>query len=154
LLVRDPVDRLRSHLNHHDFLLDNLRLTGDEAAFVWRYLLFPDAVRASSIADEVEHLLELVPRDRLHVLQHEVCRDDPEGELRRTFEFLGLDPEVPVESLREPVNSRAPRIAPMGDGERHRAAEHLEDQARRLCVLLPEIDASRWRTLAHPVPDA
>jgi hypothetical protein len=42
----------------------------------------------------------------------------------------------------------------MGDGERHRAAEHLEDQARRLCVLLPEIDASRWRTLAHPVPDA
>jgi hypothetical protein len=151
LLVRDPVDRLHSHLNHHAHLLDTLRLQGDEAGFVWRYLLFPDAVRASCIADDVAHLLSLVPRERLLVLQHERCRDDPDGELRRTYEFLEVDPDISVDSLREPVNSRARRLPPVEPEERRRAAEHFEDQARRLCELLPEVDAARWPSLERPV---
>jgi hypothetical protein len=147
LLVRDPVDRLQSHLNHHWGLMERLGLSGDEAAFTWRYFLYPDAVRASLVADHVERLLSLVPRDQLLVLQYERCRDDPLEELHRTLAFLDLDPIPATDSLRAPVNSRPRRIPPLTSEERRQAGEFFEADASRTCELLPEVDGARWRSL-------
>jgi hypothetical protein len=112
--------------------------------------MFPDAVRASCTADQVAHLLELVPRAQLLVLQHERCHERTEDELRRTFEFLDLDPGAPIRELDRPVNSRVRRLPPIDEGERRRTAAYFEDQARRLCELLPEIDPDRWPSLSEP----
>jgi hypothetical protein len=149
LLVRDPVDRLQSHLNHQWGLMERLGLSGDEAAFTWRYFLYPDAVRASFVADNVERLLSLVPRDRLLVLQYEQCRDDPEEQLHRTLAFLEVDPAPSIDAIRAPVNSRPRRFPAFTPQERGHAAELFETDATRVCRLLPELDGSRWHTLAR-----
>ncbi|MDP9239802.1 MAG: sulfotransferase domain-containing protein [Actinomycetota bacterium] len=81
VLLRDPVDRYRSGITHE---------------------LNLGARRNPTLAIEVMHrgmyhlqltaLLRHFPREQVLVLQYEQCRDDPQRQLARTFDFLGLDP--------------------------------------------------------------
>ena len=78
-------------------------------------------------AAQVERLIGVFGRDRLLVLQYERCRASFLDEARRTYAFLGLDPEfVPPVATEQP---RAPResssaggAAPPGGAIRERRA--------------------------------
>ena len=84
VLLRDPVERLRSGLSHHR--AQRGRLTAE----VWA-----DAVDRGFYDRQLAGWASWFPPDRFLVLQYERCVADPAGELARTYRFLGLDPFVP-----------------------------------------------------------
>ena len=47
-------------------------------------------------ADQLQRLWNAFPREQVLVLQYERCVADPASELRRTYAFIGLEPEVPA----------------------------------------------------------
>jgi hypothetical protein len=56
-------------------------------------------------SDPLSAWLEHFPAEQIYVMQFEALAEDPEPELRRMKEFLGLDPALPEAELRN-VNSR------------------------------------------------
>jgi len=88
------------------------------------------------------------------ILQHERCREDPIGEMRRTQEFLGLEPltEMP-EKLQQ--HRRPPGTKPELSADRHsELVRRLRDDVARLAGLCPEIDLSLWPNFADVSPVA
>ncbi len=95
---------------------------------------------------QVRGLLAHFPREQILVLQHEACVEDPARELRRTYAFLGLDPEEhrPA-SLAAPANASDPAAKPSLDrDERDDLAALLLEDVRGLAADFPEIDLDRW----------
>ena len=82
---------------------------------------------------------ELVAR----LLEYERCLVDYQGELRRTHDFLGLDPDrghMPPQ--------REPRERELPEAERRRLAELYAPDVRKLAELLPELDVALWPNVA------
>lgn len=134
VLVRDPVERLRSGLAHH-------RRTGGDVT---------GAVLAEAVARGFYHR-SLAPwagaaaDGRLLVLQYERCVADPVGQLRRTYAFLGLDHHVP-EEVRRPVNVGGD-VPPLEPGARRRLAEVYAADARALAEDFG-VDLSLWPSMS------
>lgn len=109
-ILRDPVARAWSHHQHETQLgrehlgfeaaiaAEEARTLGEEA----RLIAHPDAVSRAHryhtylargrYAEQVERVQRLFPLDQLLVLQSEALFADPDGQMRRVWEFLGLDP--------------------------------------------------------------
>ena len=86
MLLRDPVERFRCGRT----LAEN-RLTVGSSPRAAANAGFQRGV----YADQLLRLWRAFPREQVLVLQFERCVRDPLAELRRTFAFLGLDPDVP-----------------------------------------------------------
>jgi hypothetical protein len=56
-------------------------------------LLYRDTAR---YAEQLERYFKVFGRDRVHVIYYDEFRENTRREVRNTFEFLGLDPSVPV----------------------------------------------------------
>ncbi|MGO8873975.1 MAG: sulfotransferase domain-containing protein [Acidimicrobiales bacterium] len=80
LLLRDPVDRLRSGLAHR-------RRMGEPLGT----LEVADAVQRGFYHRCLRHWLASFDPEQLLILQYERCAADPAGQLRTTTSFLGLD---------------------------------------------------------------
>ena len=110
--LRDPLERYRSHLRTRIAALPDERVSSAATAAI--------ALSRSLYAYPLLRVLRHFPREQVLVLQHERCRRRPAGELRRTFEFLGLDDvdwmppdaEQPGERRATGVESRGPRAGP------------------------------------------
>ena len=81
------------------------------------------------------------------VLQYERCLADPLGEMRRTHEFLGLEPltEMPPD-----LDRQVGRARPKQDLDSQLQSElagRLAEDARATAELCPEIDLSLWPTV-------
>lgn len=144
LMVRNPVDRAVSGLNHFRIRLQRWELDPDYERFLWTYSFFPDAFAQGLLAPAVGRLIERFPRERILVLQYERCRADTLSELARTYRFLGISDDFVPEDATRPVNAR-PRIhsGPTED-QRLPIADHFRDDVRSLAELLPELDLSLW----------
>ena len=92
VLLRDPVERLRSGL-----ALD-AAVAARRGAPLSRYAPLEAFPRGLYHA-QLSHLLRHFERSQLLVLQYERCSADPASELRRTFEFLGLQDAAFLPSL-------------------------------------------------------
>jgi hypothetical protein len=135
LLLRDPVERFRSGLDH--------------AARSGR------AASGSVIVDTVERgyydraltqWLEHFDPGQLLVLQYERCTVDPVGALATTFRFLGLpDAAMPAESQ---ARSGGPGHA-LDDDARARLVEIYAPDVAALCARCPEIDVALWPNFAY-----
>jgi Sulfotransferase family len=134
--LRDPLARYRSHLRTRIAVLPQDAFLGAEAAI---------ALSRSLYAYPLLRVLCHFPRERLLVLQHERCVADTAGELRRTFEFLGLDDVdwVPEEAER-PLNTGPAQIEVPAGLEQDVAATFAED-LRRLRDIAPEIEPGLWQ---------
>jgi ParB-like chromosome segregation protein Spo0J len=89
-LVRDPVDRMRSHWLHrvHD---------GEETRPIEQALREePRYTNRSRYAMQLEHYLERFPRQHMYVVQAEEMYVDPAAVLPNVFRFLGVDPNAPI----------------------------------------------------------
>ena len=95
-LVREPVDRMISHL-WMDVRQGDLERPASVAAVERDLLTKPRFVNGSRYRLQVEQYLEFFPRDRLLLVKSEDLRSDREPTLRRVFEFLGVDPDVSVD---------------------------------------------------------
>ena len=132
VLLRDPIERLRSGLTFR--VRHGAPFTSATVA---------DAVRQGFYARHLQRLFDHVPTDRVLVLQYELCRTDPMGQLDITHEFLGLDPSRP-DDLRREVNVSGGEKVALDEEARCRLVELYAEDVRALGALTPMFDRSLW----------
>jgi hypothetical protein len=137
VLLRDPVERYRSGLDHHRQRGERL-----DAALV------SDAFARGLYGLQLQRLERCIPAERILVLIYEACRDDPERWLRATYSFLGLDESFVPPGLRSQVSeTTTPHQLPQ-----RRRGELVECYAEDLALLAsshPELDLGRWPSWAR-----
>ena len=139
MLLRDPVDRFASGFARGRRLAAEQGVTGLDAKIA------EVQVERGMYLAQVLRVLEAFDRTRVLVLQYERCRERTEAELRRTFEFLALDPDL---ASPDEIPAREPRERELPAAERERLAMLYAPDVRRLAELLPELDVSLWRSVS------
>ena len=140
VLLRDPVARLRS----------GIRMVVFHHPSDMHPRMISEAIELGRYASQLTRLTDHFPRAQILVLQFERCLEDSEGQLARTFDFLGVDSGFVPADLHQPVNE--------GQGPLITVPSDLIDVARHLYradvdVLRadwPEIDLDLWPSLATP----
>jgi hypothetical protein len=142
LLLRDPVERLRSGLAH-------MRRMGNPLG----PSVIADALQRGFYHRLLDDWLTHFDSKQLLVLQYEQCVADPAGQLRSTFRFLGLsDSEMHHDQSTEPSR---PVDAPPGSRTildpaiRRRLVDYYESDVMRLAGQLPELDLTLWPNFSH-----
>jgi len=107
-----------------------------------------DAVGAFSrglYAQQLRRVFAAFPREQVLILQYERCRADPQGELTRTFGFLGLR-DVRLDPVRfdRPVNPTMGRKAELGQELRAALTAAYAPDLAQLATLLPDLDLDLW----------
>jgi hypothetical protein len=85
-LVRDPIERIRSHYRHQ------VALGAERGPLAKAVFADPVYLDVSRYAMQIERYLECFDRDQLLVLTSEHLRDDRSAVVRRVYGFLGVDP--------------------------------------------------------------
>jgi sulfotransferase family protein len=144
-VIRNPVDRVLSMTNH---ILSNRLRDMDlkpQQAYVYRIFdIVPGVFYQTMVADAFRHVLDLFGREKLLVLQYEKCKLRPKDELRRTYQFLGVDDSFVPDTLNRQVNVQPYRIEPFRTDQRAQVAEFFMDDVRSLIRLFPDFDLSLW----------
>lgn len=137
VLLRDPVERFRSGRT----LAEN-RLTVGATARAAANAAFNRGI----YADQLLRLWNHFPREQVLVLQYERCVSEPSSELRRTYEFIGLEPEIPAGlDLAARVNaSHGPKVT-LSEWQEDQLIRRYAPENERLAALLPDLDLSLWR---------
>ena len=138
VLLRDPVERFRSGrtLAENRFTVGATARAAANAAF-----------NRGIYADQLQRLWNVFPREQVLVLQYERCVADPATELRRTWEFIGLEPEIPAGlELDARVNeSRGPKIS-LNEWQQEQLVRRYAPENARLAAMLPhELDLALWQ---------
>lgn len=130
-MVRDPFDRIASHYMHAKAAGVEARPFSEAARDpLSRYLA------ASLYATQLESFLEHFDSDQILVESQERMLSDTRGVLARTFEFLGVAPDVD----RPEYDRRWEQSE--GKGRAYRAGWHVAQRMHRHGVYLP--DSLRW----------
>ncbi|MDQ3449059.1 MAG: sulfotransferase domain-containing protein [Chloroflexota bacterium] len=141
VLLRDPIERFRS----------GLTLTENRLTLSWTPRAAANGgFQRGCYADQLERLWAVFPKAQVLVLQYERCVADPRGELRRTFEFLGLDP-TPADALTAAdrrVNATRVSKASLTEAQRAAMARASAPEVERLGSLVPDLDLSLWGSYA------
>ena len=134
-ILRDPVERFRSGLAHHQ--RDRGKLTVDA---------YQDAFARGLYRTALRRWTEHFPPEQILLLQYERCIGDPAGELARTFRFLGLEPFV-HEGIGRRVNATT-RTLNVEEDVRRRLIDLYEPDVRALCRDFPGLDLRLWPNFA------
>jgi hypothetical protein len=142
LLLRDPVDRFFSGLAHQK----RAGLRCDGAAMA-------DAFERGMYHRSLTRWRAYFDANQTLVLQFERCVADTDGQLARTFEFLGLSKYavVPSEGAARPQQTPARRE--YDEGVRVRLVDLYAADVVALAAQLPDIDLSLWPNFAHLAGD-
>jgi hypothetical protein len=81
VLLRDPVDRYQSALAYTA-----------ERGYPASHAMLHHHFGRSLYGRQLANLLQYFPAEQVLVLQYEQCAADPAGQMRKTLEFIGLDP--------------------------------------------------------------
>ncbi|MGH2753618.1 MAG: sulfotransferase family protein [Actinomycetota bacterium] len=139
VMLRDPVERYRSGIAlQKDLWSGRISERIQKRAFVRGFY-----------AEHLELFFATIPPDRALILQYERCRQDPAGELSRTYDFLGLDKSfLPnrLDRVRNPSVQRKPELQP---GLHSRLLEAYEPDVRRLANMLDGFDLRLWQNFRH-----
>ncbi len=135
VLVRDPVERLRSGLSHHR------SHRGRVTAEVWA-----DGIERGFYDRQLASWSAVFTPDRFLVLQYERCVADPAGELARTYRFLGLEPHVP-EGLDRRVGATRDQV-PLPEDVRARLVDLYTPDVTALAKNHPDLELDRWPNFA------
>ena len=138
LLLRDPIERLRSGLAHQ-------RRTGVPADT----MSYSDAVQRGFYDQRLRRWLDAFGPDRMLVLQYERCALDPASELRRTFRFLGVTDEVRGADARPRSNPFPVEGPPTDPDVVRRLVALYEDDVIALARRCPHIDLRLWPNFAY-----
>ena len=137
VLLRDPVERFRSGrtLAENRFSVGSTARAAANAAF-----------NRGIYADQLLRLWAAFPPEQVLVLQYEQCVADPATQLRRTYEFIGLEPELPpgLDIGGRRNESRGSKVTLSGWQEDQLVRRYAPEN-ERLAGLLPELDLSLWK---------
>lgn len=98
-MVRNPLPRLESlwiEMRHHGMSIP--------ASFAKTLRCCPEFIDSSLYSSQISQYRRRIGEQRLLVLFFEDFTADPEAQLRRCFEHLGVDPQVEIEGARDPRN--------------------------------------------------
>ena len=138
LMVRDPVERFCSGLAHQR--RHRGAITGTAVA---------DAVARGFYHRALTTWSSYIDTERLLVLQYERCREDPAGQLARSYRFLGLDDRFVPSELRRPVSPTTEgRVHVAGDALR-RLVDIYRADVESLATQFAEIDLTLWPNFAR-----
>lgn len=132
VLLRDPVERFRSGLTHHQ----RRGLQGAGTA--------SEAFLRGLYAEQLSWLLRAFRPEQILVLQYERCRRDPLGQLQRTYEFVGLEQYEPAGRFDRTVNKTPGEKIHLEEDVRALLVDLYTDDVRRLSGLVPELDLTLW----------
>lgn len=133
VLVRDPIERLRSGLVHQ--WRNGVPRHG--AAVV-------EALERGRYAAQLSGWLRRFDRSQLLVLQYERCALEPAAALAETYRFLGVDDGFRPASLVGRVAPTLEEKVELGAEVRGRLVGLLSEDVRRLCAEFPAIDLDLW----------
>ena len=137
LMLRDPVERFRSGLDHHQ----RMGTPRDGVTMA-------DAVYRGFYHRALNQWLEHFPAEQILILQHERCVVDPGGQLHRTFSHLGLPDDLGV------IAAQPARPPSAGRGQlADEVTEYLVDlystDVAALIDQVPELDVTLWPNFAY-----
>jgi hypothetical protein len=141
MLVRDPIERYLSGLQH------SVAMAAEFGAPMSR--LAPlDALARGFYHAQLSVLLDHFDRSQVLLLQYERCIREPEAQLSRTFEFLGLRDSrfMPDLQARPGHQPRKPAL------DRQATAAYVRlyrDDVTALAHSFPEVDLMLWPNFAH-----
>jgi hypothetical protein len=141
VLLRDPIERYLSGLQH------DTGLAREQGVSLSRLAPLDAFVRGLYHA-QLTGLLAHFDRSQMLILQYERCAREPLVELRKTFEFLGLDevgfvPDLTIAPNRQPSK---PKLDPRATVAEVRADR---DVVTALAREFPEIDLALWPNFAN-----
>jgi hypothetical protein len=135
VLLRDPLERLRSGLTH--------QLATGHAPLEHRDV--QGAFARSLYAPQLRRVLAAFPAEQVLVGQYEACRAHPAEELARTYAFLDLVPFDPGEAaLRSEHNPTTQRKFDPPPGLRAALLDGWAPDMEQLPGLVPGLDLSLW----------
>ena len=135
VLLRDPVERLRSGLTHQ--LATSRKPLGPRD--------IQGAFGRSLYAPQLRRVLAAFPAERVWVGQYEACRTDPAVQLAATYGFLGLAPfELDPDAFRGEVNPTTRDKFEPSPSLRASLLDGYAGDMAQLAELLPELDLSLW----------
>ena len=138
VLLRDPLERYRSSMAHTDDM-SRAPLGRQDAMGAYQRGLY---------AQQLRRVFAAFPREQVLVLQYERCRDDPAGELARTFRFLGLAPvALDASRFERPVNPTTAQKLELTPDLRRALAQAYAPDLAALPALVPDLDLERWPTM-------
>ena len=141
-ILRDPLTRYRSNLGFH---VQQFGRGPDP-------LVAADALGRGLYDTQLQRVLRHFPREQLLVLQFERCLADPAAQLRRTYEFLGLDSDVPLPDLERPINVGSETVELPADVEAEVVAAYSQ-QIPALLEIVPDLDLELWPSMRQPAHD-
>ena len=133
MMVRDPVERLSLAFAH----CAEQRVSQVGTAMA-------GAVDRGFYGAQLAAVLTAFPRAAVLVLQYEQCALDPDGQLARTFAFLGLDDTHRVAPTPAPFPLGTTSAQPFDTATRARLVALYADDVARLAALVPDLDRSLW----------
>jgi hypothetical protein len=87
-VLRDPIDRIRSHYQHR------VAIGSERARIEDAVIENPIYVACSRYASQIERYLDHFPREQLLLITAENLRGDRAATMRRVFGFIGVDEEI------------------------------------------------------------
>lgn len=143
-ILRNPVDRIESHLAHN--IARRERDANSEAIDPAR---LESALAVSRYASQLKRYARHFPREDLMILDFDELTRDPRALLDRAFGFLGLETPADLE-IRPPANPRRDAHGSagfrLGDAPRAQIRDALRDDVAELRDRFG-VDVSRWNIL-------
>lgn len=137
-LVRDPIERAVSQYRLH-------RRDGTEPRQLAEALLDPHSqyISRSRYFERLQPFLRYVPKESIHIVQHEELRAEPGRIVRSLCSALDIDPDAWPEPLDPPPAAPVHHRAMSGELKSN-FAEQLAEDAQRFEVF-SGLDLSGWR---------
>lgn len=146
-VLRDPIERYASGLG----LLQRAgAIKGEIGAgeIGMREHRITEAIERGRYATQLEWYLARFRREQLLLLQYEACVADPQTQLTRTFEFLGLpDHAASADGIKRTRKQSGTRPA-VPAAVRAMLASYYAGDIERLLRLMPELDLELWPGVA------
>jgi hypothetical protein len=138
VLLRDPMKRLESNLR---------QVLGKFSSLHPSVIL--EAIQRGRYPEQLSSLEKAFPRNQILVLQYERCVQSPESELRRTYEFIGVDQSFVPSDLREPQKKGRGEVPQLPQDLARVARELYESDLPRLRADWPEVDVDLWSSVSR-----
>jgi hypothetical protein len=154
LILRNPIDRFISHLNH--LIIRRGRYSYGEVNDAQRYLLhtfsfYTEAVLHSLYSIGLARLFQYFTRDQILILQYERLIREPREQMVLAYEFLGVDARFRARDYQKQVNTGIYAIPKPEPTERQRLAAYFAEDVKRTFALCQDIDPKLWSDFTHLV---
>jgi hypothetical protein len=145
MVMRNPIDRMMSHLNQIVSVRSRMLGLEGDSLNVYRFTsIIPEIISASFYGGPLDQIFEYFDKDKVLVLQYEKLVEDIEGQVKNIYKFLALE-EYQPSNVVEVVNSQPYIVGQrLSEDERRNLALYFIDDVaavakRRL------IDMNLWR---------